>query len=149
MVGGMNNTTHAPLPAGLPDIAALPWQPIFPGFTLKALRATRDDDARALLLRLEPGTLIPRHRHTGDVHAYNVSGQRLLIETNTLVGPRGYVYEPAGNVDSWMAVGDEPCIVFVVAQGAVEYLDEEGRVLRRSTTGSTGDGYRRFCEATR
>ncbi|MBL8114157.1 MAG: cupin domain-containing protein [Acidobacteria bacterium] len=145
----MNDTTHAPLPTGLLDVASLPWQPIFPGFTLKALRATGDDDARALLLRLEPGTLIPRHRHTGDVHAYNLSGQRLLIETNTLVGPGGYVYEPAGNVDSWMAVGDEPCIVFVVAQGAVEYLDEEGRVLRRSTTGSTGDAYRRFCEATR
>jgi hypothetical protein len=59
------------------------------------------------------------------------------------------VYEPAGNVDSWMAVGDEPCVVFVVAHGAVEYLDDEGRVLRRSTTGTTGDAYRTFCEATR
>lgn len=145
----MKNTTHEPLPAGLVDATSLPWQPIFPGFTLQALRATRDGDARALILKLEPGTLIPRHRHTGDVHAYNLSGQRLLVETNEIVGPGGYVYEPAGNVDSWMAVGDEPCVVFVVAQGAVEYLDDEGRVLRRSTTSSTGEAYRTFCKTTR
>lgn len=127
------------------EATSLPWQPISPGFSLKALRATTDREARVLLLRLEPGTVIPRHRHSGEVHAYNLAGRRKLLETGEVVGPGGYVHEPTGNVDSWMAVGDETLVVLVVVRGAVEYLDEDGQVLSRSTTGSTGEAYRRFC----
>ena len=141
-------TTTRPAPSPVVDSASLPWQPISPGFWLKALRAESDDQARALLLRLEPGTIIPRHRHEGEVHAFNVSGQRRLLDTGDVVEPGGYVYEPPGNVDSWMAIGDEPLIVHVVVRGAVEYLDENGQVVSRSTTGSTGDAYRRFLAAT-
>jgi hypothetical protein len=57
---------------------------------------------RALLLLLEPGTVVPRHRHLGEVHGFNLQGERELIESGAkIVGPGGYVYEPPGNVDSW------------------------------------------------
>lgn len=139
------------MPVALPgsvltETDSLPWQPIAPGFSLKALRAPSDGEARVLLLRLEPGTVIPRHRHSGEVHAFNLAGSRELLDTGERVGPGGFVYEPPGNVDSWRAVGDEPLVVLVVVRGAVEYLDDEGRVLSRSTTGSTGESYRRFRE---
>ncbi len=101
-----------------------------------------------LLLRVEPGTLIPRHRHEGDVHAFNLAGRREL-HTGEIVGPGGYVYEPPGNVDSWRAIGDEPVIVHVVARGALDYLGEDDRVLSRSTTSSTGESYRRFVAGQR
>lgn len=140
----MESTTEASRPV---LETSLPWQPISNGFSLKALRATSDREARVLLLRLEPGTVIPRHRHSGEVHAYNLAGRRKLLETGEIVGPGGYVYEPAGNVDSWMAVGDETLVVLVVVRGAVEYLDDAGQVLSRSTTGSTGEAYRRYCES--
>ncbi len=124
----------------------LPWQPVSPGFSLKLLRGGGDDDTRVLLLRLEPGTLVPLHRHAGEVHAYNLAGSRRLLETGEVVGPGGYVYEPAGNVDSWMAVGDEPAIVLVTVRGAMETLGEGGQVVDRSTTGQITDAYRRFME---
>jgi 2,4'-dihydroxyacetophenone dioxygenase len=41
-----------------------------------------------------------------EVHALNLAGTRKLLDTGEVVGPGGYVYEPAGNVDSWMAIGD-------------------------------------------
>ncbi len=47
-----------------------------------------------------------------------------------------------GNVDNWRAVGDEPCIIFLTARGAVEYLDARGAVTRRSTTTSVTERYR-------
>ncbi len=125
----------------------LPWAPVSPGFSIKVLRAGADDEARVLLLRLEPGTVIPRHRHEGDVHAFNLSGRRELLETGDIVGPGGYVYEPPGNVDSWKAIGDEPVIVHVVVRGALEYIDDDGRVMSRWTTSSTGENYRRFLAA--
>jgi quercetin dioxygenase-like cupin family protein len=105
-------------------------------------------NGRALLLRLEPGTIVPRHRHLGEVHGWNLSGRRRLIETDEIVGPGTYVYEPPGNVDSWMAVGDEPVIVHIISFGAMEYLGDDGAVLRRDTPASLHDIYLRFCESS-
>ena len=131
----------------LRDSDALPWQPLKPGFSMKLLYADPERDFRVQLLRLEPGTVIERHRHEGPVHAYTLAGQRLLLDTRELVGPGGYVYEPGGNVDSWMAVGDEPVIVFVTVQGAISYIDERGEVTSSATTRPTAENYRKFVEA--
>jgi len=134
--------THAPTLS--PEIAALPWQPIHPGFSLKVVRGSTDDAAtRALLLRLEPGTDVGFHRHTGEIHAFNLAGTRELC-TGERIGPGGYVYEPPGNHDSWRAVGDEPVIIFLTATGAIEYLDDEGNVTSRTTTGSVTRSYEAF-----
>jgi len=127
----------------------LPWAPVSPGFELKVLHGERDDDTRALLLRLAPGTVIGRHRHTGEVHAWHLQGQRKLLETGEVIGPGGYVYEPPGNEDSWMAVGSEPLVIFVTVRGVIEELDEEGRVTARMSTGSVAENYRRFVAEAR
>jgi hypothetical protein len=128
-----------------PAIEALPWQPLRPGFSLKLIRgSTSDDDARTLLLRIEPGTVIERHRHGGEVHTLTVAGQRKILDTGEVIGPGGYLYEPDGNVDSWMAIGETPVLVFLVARGTHEYLDEQGRVTSRSTTSSVSRKYEEF-----
>ncbi|WNG39155.1 anti-sigma factor [Archangium violaceum] len=128
------------------DTERIPWVPLSPGLSFKPLRFLRNELGRIQLLRLEPGTIIPRHRHTGEVHGFNLVGQRKLLDTGELVGPGGYVYEPAGNVDSWMAVGTEPVIVHVTAYGAVEYLDERGDVVKRATCLSQFEAYRSWCQ---
>jgi len=129
------------------DPEKIPWIPLGPGESFKPLRFLPRDRGRALLLRLEPGTVAARHRHLGEVHATNVSGFRKLLETGEVVGPGGYVYEPVGNVDSWMAVGDEPVVVHIVAFGAMEYLGEDGEVLRRDSPASLRERYERHCAA--
>lgn len=137
--------THAPIhPAGTEH---LPWNEVSPGFSLKLLRGEEDGDTRALLLRLEPGTVVARHRHEGEVHALNLSGHRKLLDTGEVIGPGGYVYEPAGNVDSWMAVGDAPVIVFVTVRGAMETFDPRGGIAERSTTSGLAAAWRRFLAA--
>jgi len=127
------------------DAEQIGWIPLGPGESFRPLRFLPDGRGRVLLLRLEPGTVVPRHRHLGEVHAYNVAGQRKLLGTGEIVGPGGYVYEPPGNVDSWKAVGDVPVIVHIVSYGAMEYLGENGEVLRRDTASSLPDVYRRYC----
>lgn len=122
----------------------LPWAELSPGFSLKLLRGTTDHDTRALLLRLEPGTVVATHRHEGEVHAFNLAGRRKILESGEVIGPGGYVYEPPGNVDSWMAVGDEPVVVFVTVRGAMETLDAHGNVAERSTTAGIAETYGRF-----
>jgi 2,4'-dihydroxyacetophenone dioxygenase len=127
------------------DPDSIPWIPLGPGESFKPLRFLAHEGGRVLLLRLEPGTLVPKHRHLGEVHAFNLAGSRQLIETGQVVGPGGYVYEPAGNVDSWKAVGDAPVVVHIVAYGAMEYLDESGKVLQQDTDSSLLDAYLRYC----
>ncbi len=123
----------------------IPWIPLGPGESFKPLRFLPGDRGRVLLLRLEPGTLVPRHRHLGEVHGFNLAGSRKLLETGDVVGPGGYVYEPVGNVDSWMAVGDEPVVVHITSFGAMEYLGENDEVLRRDTASSLHETYVRYC----
>ncbi len=138
--------THLPIPKA--DLEALPWQPLAPGFSMKLIRGGSDDDTRALLLRLEPGTVVGRHRHDGEIHAFNLSGTRRL-DSGEEIGPGGYVYEPPGNVDSWSAIGDVPVVIFLTAKGAIEYLDAHDAVLSRTTTGSVTASYREFLASRR
>ena len=141
----MTNIALASLPSPTPiaDADAMSWVPIAPGFSFKLIRATSDDDVWVELLQLEPGTTIPRHRHTGEVHAYTLAGQRELLDTGEIVGAGSYVYEPPGNVDSWRAVGTVPLLVFVTVRGTIEYLDERGAVIKRSTATTAAEAYRR------
>jgi len=110
------------------DTDAMPWVPAGPGLSFKPLRFFPDNAGWAQLLRVEPGTVIPRHRHTGEVHVFNLAGHRLLIESNTTVGPGAYVHEAVGDVDSWQAVSAKPCLLYVEVHGAVEYLRPDGSV---------------------
>jgi 2,4'-dihydroxyacetophenone dioxygenase len=134
-------------PVSLPfDTESIPWIPLGPGESFKPLRFLSGDRGRVLLLRLEPGTLVPLHRHLGEVHGFNLAGHRKLIQTDEIVGPGGYVYEPPGNVDSWMAVGDVPVIVHITAFGPMEYLGEDGAVLRRDSPASLRTRYEEYCK---
>lgn len=128
------------------DSSQVPWVPLRPGVSFKPLRFLRQDRGWVFLMRVDPGVVIARHRHTGEVHGFNLEGHRKLIDTGEVVGPGGYVYEPPGNEDSWMAVGDAPLVTHVSVQGAVEYVDEAGRVLSRYNATTQFETYRRHCE---
>jgi 2,4'-dihydroxyacetophenone dioxygenase len=128
------------------DTASIPWIPLGPGESFKPLRFFPNDRGRVLLLRVDPDTVIPRHRHLGEVHGFNIAGSRQLLDTGEIVGPGAYVYEPAGNVDSWMGVGDEPVIVHITSFGAMEYLGDNDEVLRRDSASSLQEIYLRYCQ---
>jgi hypothetical protein len=126
------------------DPAKLPWIPLRPGVSIKPLRLLRDDRGFTELLRLDPGIVVPLHRHTGEVHAWNLEGSRKL-DTGEVLGPMAYAFEPTGNVDSWEAVGEAPLVLQAVVTGAVEYLDERGQVKSRVTASTLAEAYRRYC----
>lgn len=112
------------------DTSKMDWIPTREGVAFKPITFFPDGSGAQILLRVEPGTLIPRHRHTGEIHAFNLAGTRLLLDTDEVIGPGTYVHEPVGNVDSWKAIGDEPCVIHIEVNGRIEHLDEEGNVTR-------------------
>jgi len=137
-------STYLPARHVAPD--SLPWVPLSAGKAFKPLRFLSDDRGFVELLRLDPGEVIPLHRHTGEIHAINLEGSRELC-TGEVISPGGYVYEPAGNVDSWKVLGNTALVVLVVVMGAVEYLTSDGTVSSRYTASRLLDLYREHCIA--
>jgi 2,4'-dihydroxyacetophenone dioxygenase len=134
------------LPARMIAESAAPWIPITEKKSFKPLRFFSGNRGFVELLRLEPGEEVPLHRHTGEVHAFNLEGSRQLC-SGELIGPGDYVYEPAGNIDSWKIVGDTPLIIFVVLIGAVEYLGPDHSVTALVTADTLMERYHRHCAA--
>lgn len=120
----------------------LPWMPLEPGVSARLLRLSGED--RTLQLKVDPGVTIEPHAHGGEVHAYTLSGSRKL-GNGEIAGPGAYVYEPAGNVDSWTCIGDEPVIVQITMSGALTYLDEDGKAASRTDTAKLRGLYRDWC----
>jgi len=126
------------------DTRELPWMPLGDGVWARLLWL--EGEHRSLQLKVSPGTEIGRHRHHGNVHAYNVTGYRQL-GGGAIAGPGAYVYEPAGNVDAWRCIGDEPCIVQITMSGRLEYLDERGEVTSHTDTPSLRAQYLQWCRS--
>lgn len=141
------NTPHAIEPR-LVDTAALAWVPLEPGQAFKPL-ALPEVGPRQLLLRVDPGTVVGLHRHHGPVHAFTIAGTRLLLDPAgpVTVCAGTYVYEPAGTVDSWMAIGDEPCVVHIAIEGNMDTLDANGAVVTSSGTSELRRIYLDWCAA--
>src|SRR5215831_7604454 len=83
-------------PARPLDTDGMPWIATGPGKWFRPLRFAADGWSE--LMRLEPGAGVPLHRHTGDVHAFNLSGTRKICGTSDLIAAGYYVYEPAGTI---------------------------------------------------
>lgn len=123
----------------------MPWIDTGPGESFRPLRFEQDGFTE--LIRLESGNVVPRHRHTGDTHIFNLQGHRELIETGEIAGRGDYVYEPPGTIDSWRAIGDVPCIVHVKVVGVVEYLDEDDQIAVLVDSTSERAAYLEGCKA--
>jgi 2,4'-dihydroxyacetophenone dioxygenase len=138
---------HSYLPARIAGSADSPWVPSdTPGKSARLLRFLPHDEGFVELLRMEPGVAMPLHRHSGEIHAYNLGGSRQLC-TGEVIGPGDYVYEPAGNVDWWRVVGDETLVALVVVRGAVEFLAADGSVRYTANARTQRDELERYCRA--
>jgi 2,4'-dihydroxyacetophenone dioxygenase len=132
-----------PDPALPVDTDGMPWIATGPGKSFRPLRFAADGWSE--LMRLEPGSAVALHRHTGEVHAFNIRGTREILGTGELVGPGGYMYEPAGTVDGWGAIGDEPCVVHIKVTGTIEYLDDSGQVTESANADTQRAVYLAWC----
>ena len=138
----MRQSFSTPLARPL-DTDGMPWIPTGPGKSCRPLRFAADGWSE--LMRLEPGAAVPWHRHTGEVHAFNLAGTREIFGTGERVGPGSYVYEPAGIIDGWAAVGDEPCIIHIKVAGIIEYLGADGAVTETVSTATQRAVYQDWC----
>lgn len=131
-------------PHALPT-ETVPWVPLRPGLSMRPLHF--EADGYALQLKLEPGTVITPHRHTGITHALNLEGYREIIGSGEIIGPGDFIFEPVGNVDSWRCHGDGPCVIQLSLTGRVEYLDDSGAIVSHSDSETARDAYLDYCRS--
>jgi hypothetical protein len=67
------------------DTGSVPWIPTGPGTSFRPLRFAAGGWPE--LMRLEPGSAVALHRHTGEVHAFNLAGTREIFGTGERAGP--------------------------------------------------------------
>jgi quercetin dioxygenase-like cupin family protein len=140
----MHDAMHGKLPTRVVASDDLPWIPEGEGKWARPLRFL-GDRGFAELLRMAPGTVMPLHRHTGEVHVHQLAGQRQLC-TGEVLGPGDYVFEPKGHVDWWEIVGDEDMVAFVVVMGDVEFIGPGGEVLGVANVQTQRAAYERWSQ---
>ncbi len=132
------------LPARVAAGGDTPWIPMSAEKSWKPLRFLAGGRGFVELLRMAPGAIMPLHRHTGEIHAYNLAVTRTLC-TGEVIGPGDYVYEPPGNTDWWRVTGDAEMTALVVVIGAVEFLGPGGVVTSRADAHSQRHAYEAWC----
>ena len=104
-------------PLTSPPIAAdsLPWMPLAPGIATRPLRFAGEE--RTQLLKVDPGTSVGLHAHSGFVHAYTISGARRL-DGGIIAGPTS-VFLVGGLVQFFLdSLFDKPALEISDAQVA-------------------------------
>ena len=116
---------------------------------LKVLRVVCDTGIWVVRNRFQPGVQVQRHKHTGDVHGYTLSGCWHYAEYGVDYAAGTYIYEPAGSVHTLTVNADNtgPTDVLFVIQGANLNLGPDDRVERVDDGPSTLLAYRALCEA--
>ena len=107
---------------------AIPWGLVWEGIEIKMLRSGNGSGTYTLMTRLQPGVVLPKHRHFGDVHGYTISGRWGYQEYDWEASGGDYVYEPPNSTHTLYVPDDaaEPAvIVFVVDKGMVILGDND------------------------
>jgi quercetin dioxygenase-like cupin family protein len=122
------------------DTENAPWVDVADGIWFKLVKVLDNDSGWISLLRLKPGAAVGPHRHAGEVHGFVLQGTRILMD-GTVCEKGSYVYEPAGNVDTWSTTGDQDMISLFYVNGFVEYLNEDGQVTFQETAASKRESW--------
>jgi quercetin dioxygenase-like cupin family protein len=106
----------------------LPWAELAPGIEMKVLRTGVGTDRYTLMNRFAPGTVLPKHYHHGEVHAWTIEGTWGYLEYDWTASAGDYIYEPSGSVHTLAVPEDSPgpaTIQFVIEKG-LDFLDDDG-----------------------
>lgn len=103
------------------SMAGRPWQERRPGVHWKVLH--EEGDRRTVLVRYDPGAVIPRHRHLGDEQIFVIEGS-VADDTGTCKAG-DYARRPPGCVHTVHSPGG--ALVLAVMTGGTEAVPDPGR----------------------
>jgi len=125
----------------------LPFVPYQEGVLFQLLQVNTETGLWVIRVRFEPGVTIQRHRHTGEVYAFTVSGSWRYLEYADVNFAGSYLYEPAGAIHTLHvpATNKEVTDVWFAIRGANLNLDASGNVEAVLDAATVLDIYRAQC----
>lgn len=139
-------TQLASLPDQAIDIDKLPWVPQSDRVWFKPVRFDVSTGRWINLLKVTPGGVVNRHRHTGgQVMAYTIQGSWRYLEREWVAKPGTFVYEPPGDIHTLVVEGQEEMITLFILEGTVQYLDDEDRVFYQDDVFTKLKLYQEYC----
>ncbi len=118
------------------------------GVVFQLLQADIATGLWVVRVRFQPGATLQRHKHTGEVFAFTISGSWKYLEYPEVNTAGSYLFEPAGSIHT-LHVPDtnkEVTDVWFAIRGANLNLDEAGNVESVLDAGSVLEIYRAQCE---
>jgi quercetin dioxygenase-like cupin family protein len=124
----------------------LPWADIGGGSKLKVLQVKEQEGLWIVANIFQAGYEVQKHRHTGPVWGYTVSGAWKYKEYDYVNRAGSFLYEPAGSVHTLQCVEDDTLVWFHM-YGANLNLDADDNVESVTDGAGTLAAYYALCEA--
>ena len=126
------------------DTESVPWVTFFPGIEVKLLRASEADAKYTLMARFAPGTILPKHKHFGEVQAYTMQGTWHYIEYDWFAHAGSLVYEQPGATHTLHVPEDakEPAVILFMVTGGMALLTDEDEVFMLEDVAAMRERYR-------
>lgn len=108
----------------------LPFVPYQEGVVFQLQQVNTETGLWVIRVRFEPGVTIQRHRHTGEVFAFTISGSWRYLEYPDVNTAGSYLYEPSGAIHTLHVPATNKSItdVWFAIRGANLNLDANGNV---------------------
>ena len=119
------------------------------GVELQVLKVDVEAGLWLIRNRFQPGLVVERHKHTGCVHAFTLSGSWKYLEYPEVNRAGSYLFEPAGSIHTLIVPEDnaEVTDVWFAIQGANLNLDENDEIQMVIDAALIRDVYLGACEA--
>ena len=139
-------TTYETLHRSAEDVPAVPFTPYSEDVLIKLLRVDPVSGQMCVILSAPGGTQLGTHRHYGSVVVYTMSGAWRYLEHDWVAQAGDFVYETAGSTHTFVVEPGETTEAFIVVEGALEFVDEEGNTLAIEDWRSMYRRYLDYCE---
>lgn len=126
---------HSPLCI---DGSKSPWHPFTPysnDVLLKLLRVDTVTGQVVMLIKAPGDCSLGMHDHFGTIHVYTLSGSWYYEEhrKDWIAKAGDFVYEVANSRHTFRTLPGEDMVAFVVFEGALAFLDDQGQCLGMET----------------
>lgn len=132
------------------DTSKVPWHPFTPysnDVLLKMIHINQVTGQVVMLLKAPNGGSLGTHHHYGTIHVYTLSGSWYYEEhkKDWIAKPGDFIYEVANSTHAFQALPGDDVLMFIVLEGALEFLDEHGQTIGVENAKTFQERYVNYC----
>jgi quercetin dioxygenase-like cupin family protein len=128
------------------DVPAVPFTPYSEDVKIKLFNVNPVSGQLCVLLSAPGGTGLGVHKHYGSVILYTMKGAWRYLEHDWVARAGDFVYETAGSSHTFQVEPGETTESFIIVEGALEFIDEQGNTIAIEDWRSMYQRYLDYCE---